>query len=61
MLALGTGCQLDVDRGPDWLIVKVSSLDVDPANPPPLADEVWAWPKSTSRTALSWSWIKSVC
>jgi len=42
MLATAPGCELDVERGPDWLLVKVKSLDCDSTNPPPLADEVWS-------------------
>jgi anti-anti-sigma factor len=35
------GCEFDVQRGPDWLLVRVRGLDVDPDNPPPLADDLW--------------------
>lgn len=43
MLASLTGCELEVDRGPDWLLVKVQSLDLsDMAAPPPLAARLWS-------------------
>ena len=42
MQALDAGCKLEVDRGPDWLMVKIWGLEVDPVNPPALADVVWA-------------------
>jgi anti-anti-sigma factor len=31
-----------VERGPDWLLVKIRNLEVDAAAPPPLADHLWA-------------------
>ena len=40
MLALAPGCELDVQRGPDWLLVKVRSLD-EIATEPQLADCIW--------------------
>lgn len=42
MLASMSGCDLEVDRGPDWLLVRIRDFQVDPGNPPPLADELWA-------------------
>jgi len=39
MVETQSGCELDVQRGPDWLLVRVRGLDA--ANPPLLADEVW--------------------
>ena len=41
MLASIAGCELDVERGPDWLWVSVRNLGVDPAVAPSLADELW--------------------
>jgi anti-anti-sigma factor len=41
MVATSPGCELDVDRGPDWLLVKVRSLDFDPTDPPHLAEQLW--------------------
>ena len=38
----GTGCKMDVERGPDWLLVKIRGLEADPANPPRLADHLWS-------------------
>jgi anti-anti-sigma factor len=42
MSVSGVGCKFDVDRGPDWLIVKIWALDADPLDPPPLASQFWA-------------------
>jgi anti-anti-sigma factor len=42
MFATTTGCELDVDRGPDWLLVKVRRLEIDDSDPPPLAEQLWA-------------------
>ena len=28
MLAIAPGCELDVERGPDWLLVRVRNLDL---------------------------------
>ena len=42
MLATAPGCELDVERGPDWLLIKVKRLDWDPVAPPPLADDIWS-------------------
>jgi anti-anti-sigma factor len=39
MVETQSGCELDVERGPDWLLVRVGGLDA--VNPAPLADEVW--------------------
>jgi anti-anti-sigma factor len=41
MLAIAPGCDLDVERGPDWLLVRVASLDPAEPDTPPLADRVW--------------------
>ena len=40
MLAVAPGWELDVERGPDWLLVKVRNLDESSAEPP-LADGIW--------------------
>jgi anti-anti-sigma factor len=40
MLAVAPGCELEVERGPGWLLVKIRSLD-DPLAEPPLADSLW--------------------
>ncbi len=40
MLAVAPGWELEVERGPDWLLVGVRSLD-GPADEPPLAESVW--------------------
>ena len=28
MLAVDSGCDLDVERGPDWLLIRVRKLDL---------------------------------
>lgn len=40
MLTLAPGWELDVQRGPGWLLVKVRSPDESPTEPP-LADGLW--------------------
>ena len=42
MLAIAPGCELAVERGPDWLLVRIESLDKNASDPPRLADEVWS-------------------
>jgi anti-anti-sigma factor len=42
MLATASGWELDVERGPDWLLVKVRKGEEDAAEPAPLADELWS-------------------
>ncbi len=39
---IGSGLRLDVERGPDWLFVRVTPPDVDWSTAPSLADAVWA-------------------
>ena len=34
MLAISPGWELYVERGPDWLIVKIQSMDASGENPP---------------------------
>jgi anti-anti-sigma regulatory factor len=41
MFAILPGCELQVKRGPDWLIVKIQSLDGCEENSP-LAEIIWA-------------------
>ena len=38
MLATAPGCRFEVERGPDWLLVKVTSLDQHT----PLAETIWS-------------------
>lgn len=40
MLAVAPGWELDVERGPDWLLVKIRSQDGSSTDPP-LADGLW--------------------
>ena len=42
MLATEPGWGLDVQRGPDWLLVRVSSGDEGDSGTYPLADSLWA-------------------
>jgi anti-anti-sigma factor len=41
MLAVSSGCDLDVERGPDWLLVRVRKLDADRSGCPPVAEHIW--------------------
>jgi anti-anti-sigma factor len=41
MLAVLSGCDLDVERGPDWLLVRVKKLDAGESACPPLAEQIW--------------------
>ncbi len=41
MLETRSGCDFDIDRGPDWLLVRPRRLEADPATPPMLADAIW--------------------
>jgi anti-anti-sigma factor len=42
MLAVAPGCELDVQRGPGWLLVRVGSLDGDFTESCSLAEQLWA-------------------
>ena len=41
MLTIAPGCALDVERGPDWLLVRVRNLDRVESDAPPLAERLW--------------------
>ena len=41
MLTIVPGCGLDVERGPDWLLVRVRNLDLTESEAPPLAERLW--------------------
>jgi anti-anti-sigma factor len=41
MPAIAPECDFDVERGPDWLLVRVRNLDLADAEAPPLADRLW--------------------
>jgi anti-anti-sigma factor len=41
MLAADAGCELDVQRGPDWLIIRMGPWEADVNDAPPLADQIW--------------------
>lgn len=42
MSATATGWELEVQRGPGWLLVKARNCDQDAWAAPPLADQVWS-------------------
>ena len=42
MLVVAPGWKLDVERGPDWLLVRIESSKVTGTNLPPLEDALWA-------------------
>lgn len=41
MLTIAPGVELDVQRGPNWLLVRIDSLDADRCDSIPLADDIW--------------------
>jgi anti-anti-sigma factor len=41
MQAISPGWELDVERGPDWLIVRIQSMSTSGENPP-LAELLWS-------------------
>ena len=41
MLESIPGCDLEVERGPDWLLIRVHDSAADPANPVPLGEQIW--------------------
>ena len=41
MLAMAPGCELDVERGPDWLLVRVCHLDLAESDAPSFAERIW--------------------
>lgn len=42
MLAIAPGCELDVERGPEWLLVRVRNLDLAESDAIPLAERLWS-------------------
>ena len=42
MPILAATWKLEVERGPDWLLVRVGGSDVDTLDMPPLAQPLWA-------------------
>jgi anti-anti-sigma factor len=42
MLATALGCELDVERGPDWLFVRVRNLHRAESDAIPLGDRLWS-------------------
>jgi anti-anti-sigma factor len=41
MLAIAPGCELEVRRGPEWLMVRLGGFDPDEPDSPPLAERIW--------------------
>src|SRR5665647_405208 len=41
MLAIAPGCELDVERGPDWLLVRIGNSDLLEVSETLLADQIW--------------------
>jgi len=39
--AIDSDCELDVERGPDWLLIRVRNLDSTAPGCPPLAERIW--------------------
>jgi anti-anti-sigma factor len=42
MLATVPGCKCEVQRGPDWLFVRIVNLDSDPSQSPSLSLHLWS-------------------
>jgi anti-anti-sigma factor len=42
MLGIAPGWELEVQRGPDWLLVKVRSPGDEASDTPPLAEQLWS-------------------
>ena len=41
MSATAPGCELDIERGPGWLLVRVAKLDDAESETPQFAERVW--------------------
>lgn len=41
MLAIAPACELDVERGPDWLLVRVRNVDLSESDAPELTERLW--------------------
>ena len=42
MPGIAPGWELELDRGPDWLLVRLKSPEADASDTPPLAAELWS-------------------
>ncbi len=42
MLAIAPGCEFDVQRGPDWIIVRIKSFDPAEPDSPLLMERIWS-------------------
>ena len=61
MLAVAPGCELEVERGPDWLLVRVANLDL--AEPIRLRWRRGFGLFCSSTSPIGWCWnsTKSAC
>ena len=41
MSATAPGCELDIERGPGWLLVRIANLDQAEADAPQFAERIW--------------------
>jgi anti-anti-sigma factor len=41
MLAIAPACELDIERGPDWLLVRVLNVELVESDAPELAERLW--------------------
>ncbi|HEY4760449.1 MAG TPA: STAS domain-containing protein [Thermoguttaceae bacterium] len=59
MLAIAPGWELDVERGPDWLFLKIQNKEAYNETSPPLAERIWDMMQQhlTSRLVLDLSQI----
>jgi anti-anti-sigma factor len=62
MPAIDCGCAWDVERGPDWLLVRVRNLDQVASEAPPLAERLWRLMQQhfTHRLVLELDEVKSL-
>jgi anti-anti-sigma factor len=42
MLATVPGCEFEVERGPDWLLVRIVNLDPEPSKVASLSENLWS-------------------
>ena len=61
MLTIAPGCELDVERGPDWLLVRVRKLDLVESEPLRWPSICGAYCSSTSPTDSCWNWTACGC
>ncbi|MBN1395745.1 MAG: STAS domain-containing protein [Pirellulales bacterium] len=42
MLAVATECDFEIQRGPDWLLVRLKNIEPSQTDSPPLTERLWA-------------------